>query len=169
MLGDKPVRFTAKVSLKDAEQGNSFIPRLWARMHLDNLLEQGSSDAIKHDIIALSEEYQIITPYTSFLVLESDADRERSAVKRRFQMRDGEKFFAEGRDNANFELTQKQMKQAGDWRTALRRKVISQLMTLGRDARLFQSSGRDKEGKDDFSSSVGGLADGRAEDSFEDC
>ena len=81
---------SASVSLKDAEQGNSFIPRLWARMHLDKLLEQGASDAVKQDIIALSEEYQIITPYTSFLVLETDADRERFKVKRRFQMRDGE-------------------------------------------------------------------------------
>jgi Flp pilus assembly protein TadD len=137
-LGDKPVRFTSKVVLADAEQGNSFIPRLWARMHLDRLLEQGSSDTVKQDIIALSEEYQIITPYTSFLVLESDADRERFAVKRGFRMRDGEKFFAEGRDNASLELLQKQMKRAGDWRTALRRQVLAQLMTLGRDARLFR-------------------------------
>src|SRR5205807_1005560 len=38
--GDKSVRFSTKVSLKDAEEGNSFIPRLWARMHLDRLLEQ---------------------------------------------------------------------------------------------------------------------------------
>ena len=61
-LGGKPVRFTAKVSLKDAEAGNSFIPRLWARMHLDALLEQGASQAVKDEIIALSEEYHIITP-----------------------------------------------------------------------------------------------------------
>src|SRR5439155_16534586 len=68
--GGKPVRFSAPVSLKDAEQGNSFIPRLWARMHLDSLLDQGSSEPIKQEIIALSEEFQIITPYTSLLVLE---------------------------------------------------------------------------------------------------
>src|SRR5262249_33923381 len=95
----KPVRFTSKVTLKDAEEGNSFIPRLWARMHLDKLLEQGPSEAVKQDVIALSEEYQIITPYTSLLVLESDADRERFGVKRGFRMRDAEKFFAQGRDN----------------------------------------------------------------------
>ncbi len=136
--GGKPVRFSTRVSLKDAEQGNSFIPRLWARMHLDNLLEQGSSEAIKDEIIALSEEFQIITPYTSLLVLETDADRERFKVKRRFQMRDGERFFADGRDNAVFELAQKQMKQANAWRTALRRSVLSDLARLGREARLFQ-------------------------------
>ncbi len=137
-LGNKPVRFTSKVSLKDAEQGNSFIPRLWARMHLDKLLEQGTADVVKQEIIALSEEYQIITPFTSLLVLESDADRDRFAVKRRFQMRDGEKFFAAGRDNASFELRQKQMALAGEYRTALRRSVLAQLAGLGRNARMFQ-------------------------------
>ncbi|HEV3435736.1 MAG TPA: VIT domain-containing protein [Gemmata sp.] len=146
-LGNKEVRFTSKVTLKDAEAGNSFIPRLWARMHLDKLLEQGTSDVVKQDIIALSEEYKIITPYTSFLVLESDADRERFAVKRRFQMRDAEKYFADGRDNASFELKQKQMKQAGDYRTALRRMVIEQLTGLGRDARMFQFRGRSSGGR----------------------
>ena len=29
--GGRPARFQASVSLKDAEEGNSFIPRLWAR------------------------------------------------------------------------------------------------------------------------------------------
>jgi predicted Zn-dependent protease len=136
--GGKPVRFSTKVSLRDAEKGNSFIPRLWARLHLDSLLEQGTSDVVRDEIIALSEEYQIITPYTSLLVLESDADRERFGVKRRFRMRDGEKFFAAGRDNATFDLKQKQMKKAGAWRTALRRSVLRQLAALGRDPRLFQ-------------------------------
>src|SRR5262249_30248011 len=63
-------------------------------------------------------------------------------VKRRFRMRDGEKFFAEGRDNATFDLKQKQMKKAGNWRTALRRSVLRQLAELGRDPRLFQPHAR---------------------------
>ena len=144
--GGKPVRFSTQVSLKDAELGNSFIPRLWARMHLDNLLEQGASAAIKDEIISLSEEFQIITPYTSLLVLETDADRERFKVKRRFLMRDGERFFADGRDNAMFDLAQKQMKRAGAWRTALRRSVLSELARMGRDARVFQQRSRYKGG-----------------------
>ena len=120
------------------QSGNSYIPRLWARMHLDALLEQGASTAIRDEIIALSEEYHIITPYTSLLVLESDADRERFAVKPRFQIRDGEKFFAEGRDTANWELVQQQMKRAGVWRQGLRRDVLRQLATLGRNPKAFQ-------------------------------
>jgi predicted Zn-dependent protease len=131
--GGEPVRFSARVALADAEKGNSFIPRLWARMHLDHLLEKGSTPAARDEIIALSEEYNILTPYTSLLVLESDADRERFKVKTRFRMRDGERFFAQGRDNANYELKQKQMKLAGDWRLGLHRRVLRQLAGLGRD------------------------------------
>ena len=134
----KPVRFSTKVALADAEKGNSFIPRLWADMHLDHLLEQGGSPAIQEEIIALSEEYNILTPYTSLLVLESDADRERFKVKSRFRMRDGEKFFAQGRDNANYELKQQQMKRAGDWRLGLHRRVLQQFAGLGRDPRWLQ-------------------------------
>ena len=144
------------IARKTAKQGNSFIPRLWARMHLDALLEQGASPAVKDEIIALSEEYHIITPYTSLLVLESDADRERFGVKRRFQMRDGEKFFAQGRDNANWELIQQQMKRAGTWRLGLRRDVLRQLATLGRDESIFQTGrGRiDLDAEPDYDSLI---------------
>ncbi|MEZ6067934.1 MAG: hypothetical protein R3B90_19975 [Planctomycetaceae bacterium] len=112
----EPVKYVARIELAEADAGNSFIPRLWARAHLDSLLQQGSSQRIQEEIIGLSEEFHIITPYTSLLVLESDADRERFGVQRRFEMRDGERFFAEGRDNANYELQQQQMRQAGNWR-----------------------------------------------------
>jgi predicted Zn-dependent protease len=139
--GDREIRFEKAVSLADAEQGNSFIPRLWARMHLDYLLQQGATPTIKDDIIALSEDYHIITPYTSLLVLESDADRERFKVKRGFTMRDGEKFFAVGRDNANFELTQQQMRRAGSWRLGMRMAVLKQLSGLGRNIGAFQQGG----------------------------
>ncbi|HUT12367.1 MAG TPA: VIT domain-containing protein [Thermoguttaceae bacterium] len=133
----RPVRFRQPVVLEDGVQSNSFIPRLWARRHLDALLQEGTSQPIQDEIIALSEEYNIITPYTSLLVLESDEDRERFGVKRRFQMTDAEKFFAEGRENANFELRQQQMRLAGNWRLGLRRNVLAELMGLGRDAQML--------------------------------
>jgi hypothetical protein len=138
MRGSEKVKYAARVNLKDAEEGNSFIPRLWARGHLDQLLAQGQSAAIRDDIIRLSEEFHIITPFTSLLVLETDADRERFGVKRRYEMRDGERFFAEGRDNANYDLLQQQMKRAGDWRLGLRQQVLRSLAGLGRNPSAFQ-------------------------------
>ncbi len=136
--GTEPVRFAAKVNLKDAEEGNSFIPRLWARAHLDQLLAQGGSEVIRDQIIRMSEEFHIITPYTSLLVLETDADRERFGVQRRYEMRDGERFFTAGRDNANYELLQQQMKRAGDWRVGMRRQVLRGLANLGRNPQALQ-------------------------------
>lgn len=130
---DEPLTMTVPFRISSGEEGNSFIPRLWARMHLDALLEQGSSQAIQDEVIALSEQYHIITPYTSLLVLESDEDRERFQVQRRFQMRDGERFFAEGRENVNYELLQQQMRQAGEWRIRLRMQALRELATLGRE------------------------------------
>jgi hypothetical protein len=111
----------------------SFIPRLWARMHLDELLAQGTSQEVQDEIINLSEEFHIITPYTSLLVLETDADRERFKVKRRFQMSDGERFFADARDTAQYQLVQQQMLQARLWRAGLRQHVLAQLAGWGRD------------------------------------
>ena len=136
-LGTETVRYASRVSFADAEAGNSFIPRLWARAHLDHLLEQGSSQSIRDEIISMSEEFHIITPYTSLLVLETDEDRERFGVKRRFLMRDGERFFADGRDASTYELLQQQVRRAGDWRIGLRRRILLQLSQLGRNANVF--------------------------------
>jgi Flp pilus assembly protein TadD len=136
--GGERVTYSSRISLKDAEKGNSFVPRLWARAHLDQLLQQGRSQFIKDEIISLSEEFHIITPYTSLLVLESDADRKRFGVKRRFEMRDGERFFADGRDAANYELLQKVIREAGNWRLGLRHQILRELAKLGRDPQTIQ-------------------------------
>src|SRR6185436_16612849 len=71
-------------------------------------------------------------------VLESDADRERFKVKRRFQMRDGERFFADAKDKAQYELVQQQMRLAGNWRMQLRNRVLADLARLGRNPQLFE-------------------------------
>ncbi len=141
--GDKEIRLEGQVTLPGASEiaageEESFLPRLWARMHLDRLLEEGPSEAMRDEIIALSEEYHIMTPYTSLLVLESDEDRERFQVKRRFQMRDGEKYFQQGRDTAGYELVQQQMKRAGNWRIGLRQSILAQLAGMGRSTEAFE-------------------------------
>ncbi|MGH7151108.1 MAG: vWA domain-containing protein, partial [Planctomycetota bacterium] len=131
-LAGKPVRYAADLELAEGEEGNSFVPRLWARRHIDALLEEGRSKAIEEEIAAFSEEFGIMTPYTSFLVLENDEDRERYGVRRRVKMRDGERFFAEGRDTASLDLLREQMKVARTWRLQLRDRMLREIATLGR-------------------------------------
>jgi len=131
-LEGKPVRYATTLTLAEDETGNAFVPRLWARSHLEALLSQGRTQAVKDEIVAFSEEFGIMTPYTSFLVLESDADREFYGVTRRVKMRDGEQFFAAGRDAASVELMRKQMKAARTWRLGLRARMLREIATLGK-------------------------------------
>ena len=58
------------------EGGESFIPRLWATRKIGHLLSQirlhGESKELVDEIVSLSVRYGIITPYTSFLVEETE-------------------------------------------------------------------------------------------------
>jgi Flp pilus assembly protein TadD len=156
-LNGKPVSYSADIILENAEKGNSFIPRLWARKHLNFLLAQGRTTQIKNQIITLSEDYQIITPYTSFLVLESEEDRERFAVKKRFRMRDGEEFFAKGRDNANYELVRTQMLRAKKWRLRLMSDMRQLLSKMEHDV-LPQMTGQTSSRGNVFNGRLRGIS-----------
>jgi predicted Zn-dependent protease len=150
LRGKTPVRYEAAVTLPAADAGNSFIPRLWARQHIEALLESGGS-ANRDEIIARSEEFHLMTPYTSMLVLENDSMREHFAVKKRFNMRDGERFFADGKSQSELLLRQKQMQAARDWRMNLQRRTLAQLAGLGRvNPYTPQSRRRWDEGNDRY-------------------
>jgi Ca-activated chloride channel family protein len=66
---------------------NAFIPRLWATRRVGYLLEQirlhGEEKELKEEVIALSKEYAIMTPYTSYLVLETDKDYAAHGIDRK--------------------------------------------------------------------------------------
>ncbi|MEM7201417.1 MAG: VIT domain-containing protein [Planctomycetota bacterium] len=130
-LGGEPVEYRRELVLEPGDSGNSFIPRLWARRHLDALLQEGRTPEIQAEVVSFSQEYGIVTPYTSFLVLETDRDRERYGVQRRVKMRDGEAFFADGRDRARMDLLAQQMRVARGWRRHLRQQMLQEIATLG--------------------------------------
>jgi Ca-activated chloride channel family protein len=71
--------FTFPLSLTRTGKQNRFIPRLWAVRRVGWLLEQirlnGESDELKAEVTALAREYAIVTPYTSWLILEDEARR----------------------------------------------------------------------------------------------
>ncbi|MER3631032.1 MAG: hypothetical protein C4325_01695 [Blastocatellia bacterium] len=56
---------------------NDFIPRLWANRRvgwlLDELRRNGYSEEIRREIVELGTKYGIVTPYTSYLALDSAA------------------------------------------------------------------------------------------------
>ena len=58
------------------EEKNDFLPRLWATRRVGWLMEQvrtnGEQKELRDEIVDLGTRYGIVTPYTSYLALESD-------------------------------------------------------------------------------------------------
>lgn len=61
---------------QDENSANDFLPRLWATRKIGYLLDEirlhGENKELIDEIKALSKKYGIMTPYTSFLVLEDE-------------------------------------------------------------------------------------------------
>ena len=76
-LGGEERKLAFDASFPEEEEDNDFIARLWASRRIGYLLDEirlkGENKEIKDEIIALSTQYGILTPYTSSLVTE---DRE---------------------------------------------------------------------------------------------
>ncbi len=74
------IRFTGQVDgrsvtktamVQGSTTGAAYLPRLWAKQHINNLLK--SDMANQEEIIALSKAFYVVTPFTSLIVLEDDA------------------------------------------------------------------------------------------------
>jgi Ca-activated chloride channel family protein len=59
------------------EDANDFLPRLWATRRVGWLMEQvrtnGEQQELRDEIVDLGTRYGIVTPYTSYLAVESEA------------------------------------------------------------------------------------------------
>jgi Ca-activated chloride channel family protein len=80
------------LTLPAAQEDNPEIERMWAWHRVQRLLkEQGGapSGAAADEIVRLGEGWSIVTPLTSFLVLESDAEYVRWKIERRNVVRSG--------------------------------------------------------------------------------
>ncbi|MFC1525433.1 VIT domain-containing protein [Candidatus Latescibacterota bacterium] len=83
--GDIVVRLSGQIlgetrvferDVASGEAGPEFLPRLWATRKVGFLLDQirlhGEEDELVDEVVGLSRRYGIITPYTSFLIVEDD-------------------------------------------------------------------------------------------------
>jgi Ca-activated chloride channel family protein len=76
----RTTRFTYESKFPREALKNDFIPRLWATRKIGHLMGEirlnGERAELIDEIIRLSKEYGILTPYTSYLVLEHDEEYE---------------------------------------------------------------------------------------------
>ena len=105
------------MDLPKAESGNPEIERMWAWHKIDRLLNEsanaGSRSSAADEVVRLGEAYSIASEYTSFIVLENDAEFQRWSVTRRNAP-------SLARDRAAQEQTQAQL-------TSLRQKAAADL------------------------------------------
>jgi len=85
MMG-KDRSFRYKANFPKTNDDNDFIPRLWATRRVGYLLEEirlrGEKKELKEEVARLARKYNIVTPYTSYLILEDEA-RSGVALNRR--------------------------------------------------------------------------------------
>ncbi len=85
--GEQPFQQTATLSLPEKDKAHPEIERMWALRRVQRLLKDadraGARDAVVSEVVRLGEAYAIATEYTSFLVLENDAEYQRFKVERR--------------------------------------------------------------------------------------
>lgn len=72
-------KFRYEVSFVSKRKGNAFIPKLWASRRVGYLLDEirlhGEQEELKEEIVALAREHGIVTPYTSYLIIEDEQVR----------------------------------------------------------------------------------------------
>jgi Ca-activated chloride channel family protein len=78
-VGGQAKRFTYDLNLPERDLNQEFIPKLWASRRIGSLLEEirlhGESKELKDEVIRLSQEHGIVTPYTAYLVEEPGLPR----------------------------------------------------------------------------------------------
>jgi len=76
--------FTYEGEFPAEATGSAFVEGLWARRKVGYLLDQirlhGENDELKKEVIRLSRKHTIITPYTSYLVLEGTDDYKKHGI-----------------------------------------------------------------------------------------
>ncbi|MCL7488069.1 MAG: VIT and VWA domain-containing protein [Desulfobulbaceae bacterium] len=85
-VNGRQIATTAELSFPGRNDDNPEIERMWAWHRMERLKrrhEMNSNPALVDEIVRLGEGYSITSEYTSFLVLENDAEYKRWKIERR--------------------------------------------------------------------------------------
>ncbi len=70
-FGAEKLKLSHEIALPEKDETHSFLPRVWAKARINWLLQLMNRDGEREDfiqeIIALSEKYKIVSPYTAFI------------------------------------------------------------------------------------------------------
>ncbi|MDQ3621778.1 MAG: VIT and VWA domain-containing protein [Verrucomicrobiota bacterium] len=92
LLNGEVKRLTQRVKFSDSQWSHEFIPQLWAMRRVGWLLDEirlrGESRELREEVVELARRYAIVTPYTSYLIVEDEARRNVPLTQRSLQLLD---------------------------------------------------------------------------------
>lgn len=91
-LNGVPKRMSQSMKFTANDSGNDFIAQLWALRRVGFLLDEirlrGENKELRDEVVDLARRYAIVTPYTSYLIVEDEARRGVPVAARSFQLLD---------------------------------------------------------------------------------
>lgn len=88
-LNGEPRRLAAMARFPKKPGGTAFVPQLWATRRVGWLLDEirlrGESDELRDEVVELARRYAIVSPYTSYLIVEDEARRNVPVARRSLQ------------------------------------------------------------------------------------
>lgn len=77
--GSESIKRSWDESFPQSESGHDYLPRLWATRKVGYLLDEirlrGETKEVKEEVVQLAKRFGIVTPYTSYLIVEEDRAR----------------------------------------------------------------------------------------------
>lgn len=85
----KEQKFTYSSKFPNKDEENEFVEKLWGTRKIGYLLDEirknGENEELKNEVIRLAKKYSVVTPYTSYLVVEDEAGYAGDRFRRRPQ------------------------------------------------------------------------------------
>jgi Ca-activated chloride channel family protein len=85
-MGEDKINIPYEANFSEKDNDNAFIPRLWATRRVGYLLDEirlhGDNRELRDEVVSLARAHGIVTPYTSYLIVE-DEERRGIPVERR--------------------------------------------------------------------------------------
>jgi Ca-activated chloride channel family protein len=91
--GDKK-SYSYDAEFADKSSDHEFIPRLWATRRVGYLLDEirlrGENKELKDEVSELARKYNIVTPYTAYLIMEDEKQRGLAQNLQTFEFRESD-------------------------------------------------------------------------------
>ena len=87
-MGEDKINIPYQATFAKKKNDNGFIPRLWATRRVGYLLDEirlhGDNKELRDEVVKLARAHGIVTPYTSYLIVEDEERRGIPAERRSF-------------------------------------------------------------------------------------